>query len=157
MTDAAAGRLQHGFTLIELIVFIVIVSAGLAGILVVMNTVVKSSGEPMVQKQGVAIAESLLEEILLKSYSNPVGGYSGTARDQFDDVSDYANYGTSGGIVDASGVPIAGLESYNVQPPVTVVSSADLTGVAAFKVTVSVTGPAGVASLSGYRSNDQGP
>jgi MSHA pilin protein MshD len=157
MTDAAAGRSQHGFTLIELIVFIVIVSAGLAGILAVMNTVVKSSGDPMLQKQAIAVAESLLEEILLKNYSNPVGRYSGTSRDQFDDVGDYANYSTSGGIVDASGVPIAGLESYNVQPAVTVVSSSDLNGVAAFKVTVSVTGPAGVASLSGYRGNDQGP
>ena len=57
---------QRGFTLIELIIFIVVVAAGLAGILSVMNTVVKSSADPMIRKQTIAIAESLLEEILLK-------------------------------------------------------------------------------------------
>ena len=65
-------RSRHrGFTLIELIIFIVVVSAGLAGILSVMNTVVKSSADPMVRKQSIAIAESLLEEILLKNYNDP--------------------------------------------------------------------------------------
>src|ERR1035437_6169769 len=68
---------QRGFTLIELIIFIVVVSVGLAGILSVMNTVVKSSADPMVRKQTLAIAESLLEEILLKDYADPNGGANG--------------------------------------------------------------------------------
>ncbi|HOE41352.1 MAG TPA: prepilin-type N-terminal cleavage/methylation domain-containing protein, partial [Rhodoferax sp.] len=62
---------QSGFTLIELIIFIVVVSAGLAGILSVMDVTVKSSGDPVVRKQVIAIAESLLEEILLKDYCDP--------------------------------------------------------------------------------------
>ena len=145
---------QAGFTLIELIIFIVVVSAGLAGILSVMNTVVKSSADPMVRKQTIAIAESLLEEILLKEYANPVGGYTGTTRSQFDDVSDYAGYTTTTGIVDMMGASVAGLGSYNIAPAVTVVSTSDLTGVTAKKITVSVTDPAGnIISLSGYRSN----
>ena len=41
----------RGFTLIEIIIFIVVVSAGLAGILSVMNTVVKSSADPVVRMQ----------------------------------------------------------------------------------------------------------
>lgn len=144
---------SRGFTLIELIIFIVVVSAGLAGILLVMNTVVKSSADPMVRKQTIAIAESLLEEILLKDYANPTGGYTGTVRFQFDDVSDYAGY-TSTGIVDMTGASVAGLGSYNIAPAVTVVSTSDLTGVTAKKITVSVTDPAGnIISLSGYRSN----
>ena len=49
---------QRGFTMIELIVFIVVVSAGIAGILSVMNTTVKSSADPMLRKQAVAIAFS---------------------------------------------------------------------------------------------------
>ena len=147
------SRRQFGFTLIELIIFIVVVSAGLAGILSVMDTVVKSSADPMVRKQSIAIAESMLEEILLKDYVNPTGGYTGTTRAQFDDVSDYAGYTTSTGIVDAMGVPVAGLAGFNIAPAVTVAASSDLTGVAAFKVTVSVTGPSGTISLSGYRSN----
>jgi hypothetical protein len=36
---------------------------------------------------------------------------------------------------------------------VTVLASSDLNGVAAKKITVSVTGPGGTISLSGYRSN----
>jgi len=142
---------QRGFTLIELIIFIVVVSAGLAGILSVMNTTVKSSADPMVRKQTVAIVESLLEEILLKEYTNPAGGYTGSDRAQFDDVSDYAGY-SSTGIVDMVGAAVPGLSAYNVSS-VSVGNSTDLTGVTAKKVTVSVTGPGGPISLSGYRAN----
>jgi len=144
---------QAGFTLIELIVFIVVVSVGLAGILSVMDRTVKSSADPMIRKQTIAIAESLLEEILLKEYANPVGGYSGSDRAQFDDVSDYDGYTTSAGMVDALGSAVTGLTPYNILPAVAVVTSTDLTGVTAKKVTVSVTGPGGAISLSGYRAN----
>ena len=155
---------QRGFTLIELIIFIVVVSVGLAGILSVMNTTVKSSADPMVRKQTVAIAESLLEEILLKDYCDPDTVNSSTnpptcgahtqepSRNLYDDVDDYASYTTPAGIVDMVGAAIPGLSSYNVSA-VTVVPSTDLTGVAAKKVTVSVTGPGGSISLSGYRAN----
>lgn len=144
---------QRGFTLIELIIFIVIVSVGLAGILLVMNTVVKSSADPLVQKQTIAIAESLLEEILLKSYTNPADGYTGTVRAQFDDVGDYAGYSTNAGVEDVLGVTVVGLSAYNISPPVLVVLTADLNGVTAQKVTVFATGPGGTVSLSGYRAN----
>lgn len=144
---------QRGFTLIELLIFIVIVSVGLAGILSVMNTVVKSSADPMVRKQTIAVAESLLEEILLKDYSNPAGGYTGTIRAQFDDVGDYAGYSTSAGVVDVLGAPVAGLSAYNISPPVSVAATTELGSVSALKITVSVTGPAGTISLSGYRGN----
>jgi len=154
--------LQRGFTLIELIIFIVVVSIGLVGILSVMNTVVKSSADPMVRKQTIAIAESLLEEILLKDYASPSGGSNGVstctlaggARAQWDNVCDYNGYTTTG-IVDALGSPVTGLASYNISPPVSVVSSTDLTGVATKKITVSVSGPQGSISLTGYRSRDQ--
>jgi len=62
---------QRGFTLIELIIFIVVVGAGLAGILSVSTTAIKSSADPMIRKQTIAIAESMLEEILLKEYCDP--------------------------------------------------------------------------------------
>lgn len=147
------SKLRHqGFTLIEVIIFIVVVSAGLVGILAVSNAVVKSSADPMVRKQAVAIAESLLEEITLKDYANPAGGYAGTVRAQFDDVDDYAGYATTG-IQDVSGSAVAGLERYNVA--VAVAATTDLTGVAAkqITVTVTVTGSAEAIILTGYRSN----
>ena len=144
---------QRGFTLTELIIFIVVLGIGIAGILSVMNNTVKSSADPMVHKQTIAIAESLLEEISLKAYANPTGGYTGNDRSQFDDVTDYAGYSTSAGIVDILGASVAGLGNYNISPPVTVASTSDLSGVAAQKITVFVTGPGGSVSLTGYRGN----
>lgn len=142
---------QHGFTLIELIIFIVVVSAGLAGILSVMNTVVKSSADPMVRKQTIAIAESLLEEILLKDYANPAGGDTGTVRALFDDVDQYAGYASTG-IKDPLGVDVPSLGSYNISPAVTV-GTTTLGALTVKVVTVSVTGPQGMISLTGYRGN----
>jgi MSHA pilin protein MshD len=60
---------QHGISLIELIMFIVIVSVALAGILLVMNVATKSSADPLVHKQALAIAESLLEEVELQPFT----------------------------------------------------------------------------------------
>ena len=150
----------RGFTLIELIIFIVIVGVALAGILSVMNTVVKSSADPMVRKQTIAIAESLLEEILLKDYAKPTGslvtGFPGGSRNQYDCISDYSGYNTAGGIVDESGTAVAALAAYNFSPPVAV-GAATLGSLTAKKVTVSVTGPGGTISLSGYRACDLTP
>lgn len=144
----------RGFTLIELIIFIVVISVGLTGIMLVIKTVVASSADPIVRKQSLSIAESMLTEILLKDYANPEGGYEkGNNRSLFDDVSDYTGYSTKAGIVDQSGSPVPGLKSYNIFPPVSVVPTTELPGVNAFKVTVFVTGPLGVISLSGYRGN----
>ncbi|MDE2417236.1 MAG: type II secretion system protein [Burkholderiales bacterium] len=145
------SRSQKGFTLIELIIFIVVVGAGLAGILSVSTTSIKSSADPLVRKQALAIAESLLEEIVQQQYANPTGGYSGASRALFDDVDDYNNY-TSATIVDGAGNAIAGLGSYSIAPAVSVTATT-LNGVAAKKVVVSVTGPQGVVSVTGYRAN----
>ncbi len=154
MSNATLVRRPLGFTLIELLVFIVIVSVGLTGILSVMDTAVKSSADPMVRKQTLAIAESLMEEIVLKDYANPAGSSAASSRATFTAVGDYDGYSTSGGIVDQAGVPVSGLGGYNISPPVSVAASTNLNGVAAQKITVSVTAPgATVLSLSGYRSN----
>lgn len=144
-------RQHRGFTLIELIIFIVVVGAGLAGILSVFTTSIKSSADPLVRKQTLAIAESLLEEIVQKDYANPPGGYSGSTRVQFDDVDDYNSY-TSPSIVDASGAPVAGLAGYKIEPVVTV-STTVVNAVTLKRIVVSVTGPQGVISLTGYRGN----
>jgi MSHA pilin protein MshD len=62
-------RGQRGISLIELIMFIMIVSVALAGILLVMNVTTKSSADPLVHKQALAIAESLLEEVELMPFT----------------------------------------------------------------------------------------
>ena len=60
---------QRGISLIELIMFIMIVSVALAGILLVMNVTTLHSSDPLVHKQALAIAESLLEEIELMPFT----------------------------------------------------------------------------------------
>lgn len=67
--DRIPGRRQRGTSLIELVLFIVIVSVGLAGILSVMTVSSKSSADPLLLKQATAIAESLLEEIELQPFT----------------------------------------------------------------------------------------
>jgi MSHA pilin protein MshD len=89
---------QRGFTLIELIIFIVVVGAGLAGILQVIQTTVARSGDPVVAKQALALADSILGEVVQKGFSStvasPMTGMvtcsgSGTTRATYDCVDDY--------------------------------------------------------------------
>ncbi len=140
-------RRQRGFTLIELIIFIVVVSAGLAGILSVMNSVVKSSADPMVRKQAMALADSILEEVLLKSYADPDGTNAGeTDRSNWDNVDDY-NAKTNADFTDLP----AELASYVIG--IAVVDDATTLGLAAKKVTVTITHGTDVLSMTGYRTN----
>ena len=60
---------QSGTTLIELIMFIVIVGAALAGILQVMSLTTVHSADVMLRKQSLAIASSLLEEVELMPFT----------------------------------------------------------------------------------------
>jgi len=60
---------QGGLSLIELVVFIVIISVSIVGIFSVLNLATRTSADPVVRKQALAIAESLLEEIELMPFS----------------------------------------------------------------------------------------
>lgn len=152
-------RPQSGVSLVELVMFIVIVSIALIGVLKVMNLTTRSSATPMVQKQALAVAESLLEEIELKDFANPAGGFTGAAtsanRPLFDDVRDYNGYLTSG-IYGVDGVAVGGLGVYDVA---VAVANADLGTITAasgeaVQITVTVTHSSGMSwVLSGYRSN----
>ena len=146
-------RRQAGFTLVELIFFIVVVALGLTGILTVMNTSVAGSADPLVRKQTIAAAESLLEEIMLKAYDDPDGlpNVVEASRELWDDVSDYAGYVTAGGMQDMAGNLIPGLADYNVTA--VVVSSVVLGGLNARQVAVTVTGPGGAVTLTGFRTS----
>jgi MSHA pilin protein MshD len=54
---------QRGISLIELIMFMVITSIAVSGVLLVMNQVTAHSADAMIRKQALAIAESVLEEV----------------------------------------------------------------------------------------------
>ena len=67
-TDRGSLR-QRGLTLIELVMFILIVGVAVAGILSVITYTTRHSADPMIQKQALAVAESLLEEIVLQPFT----------------------------------------------------------------------------------------
>ncbi|HXZ96588.1 MAG TPA: type II secretion system protein [Burkholderiales bacterium] len=60
---------QHGLTLIELVLFILIVSVSIAGIFLVLYKSIRTGSDPVVRKQAIAIAESLLEEVELMPFT----------------------------------------------------------------------------------------
>lgn len=100
-------RTSRGLSLVELIVSIAIIGAGVAGILVVLNTAVRGSVDPLVQKQALAIAEALLEEIQLMPF---------TYCDPDDPQAETATSATVGASGCASAVEAAGPEAINVPP-----------------------------------------
>jgi MSHA pilin protein MshD len=60
---------QRGVTLIELILFIMIIGIALAAILGVMNVTTRNSADPVRVKQALMIAEGLLEEVQLAAFT----------------------------------------------------------------------------------------
>lgn len=61
---------QHGLSLIELVVAIVIISVGLVGILSVLRLSTTKSADPLVSKQARAVADALMEEILSRDFGD---------------------------------------------------------------------------------------
>ena len=149
---------SSGFTLVELIVTIVVVAISVSGILLLMNQNARSSADPAIQRQALAIAESYMEEILLQSYLDPDNGNVCPApeasRALFDNVCDYQGLNDAGA-TDPSGTALPGLGSYAVQVGVdTSATLGSLSGSAQIlRVDVTVTPPFGQAIvLSAYRS-----
>jgi MSHA pilin protein MshD len=66
-TDRA--RRQRGLTLIELLMFIVIIGVALVAILQVLKFTTARSADPVRRKQALMIAESLLEEVELARFT----------------------------------------------------------------------------------------
>lgn len=60
---------ECGLSLIEVVVFIVVLGIGIAGMAVLYNQLTLASVDPVVRKQAVAIANSLMEEIQLRPFT----------------------------------------------------------------------------------------
>jgi MSHA pilin protein MshD len=149
---------QKGITLIELIIFMVIVGIAMAGIVSAINFNVQHSADPVVKKQALAIAESMLEEVMLQNFIDPddLPNVVEASRDLYDDIDDYHNYSRNGiSSINAPSTTITGLEDYAVS--VTIDSTANLNGISggdAKRITVTVTGPLNTTVLlEGYRTD----
>lgn len=173
---AVFKSLRSGFTLVELVMFIVIVSIALVGILQVMNATTKSSADPQLRKQALSIAEALLEEVTLArfTYCDPadanaevavnaagcstvpeaVGLEDGNAR-PFDNVNDYVTgYGAAQqiAIADVNSVGIPGLGNYTATIAITPQAFNGITADDALLITIRVTSGAETVRLDGYRT-----
>lgn len=152
-------HLQCGISLIELIIFIVIISTALVGILLVMNQVTRSSADPLLRKQALAAAESLLEEIELQDFISASGVTAAVTKDNrassYHVVGDYAGFATAGILPVGGTAAIAGLEGYGVTVAVAsgVAAWNGIPAGSAVLITVTVTTPQGEAiPISGYRT-----
>ena len=144
---------NQGFTLIELIVAMVVISVALAGVMSVINYTTLHSADPVLRHQAIAIAEAYMEEISLKNYADPDADGE-TDRALFDDVDDYNGLSDSGA-VDQNGHAIAGLEKYSISVSVTPQNYGPAGNEGSgLKIAVTVIDPAGESLiLTGYRAN----
>ncbi len=169
---------QSGLTLVELIVAIVVIAVGVAGVMLAFNNAVRSSADPMFAKQALAIAEALLEEVQLAPFTfcdpddpaaeeadgpgdcaipETLGPEAGDTR-PFDNVSDYHNP-VFNPISDVStgdfGATEGALAGYSAAITVANAALGPITAATgdAVLITVTVTAPDGQAyALEGYRT-----
>jgi len=109
-------RAEHGISLIELIVFIVIVGIAVAGMVGALSMATRASTDPMIQKQALAIAEALLEEVQLQpfTYCDPDDANAASAFSAADCT------GGAGGVNDENRLPLgaeAGETRYSATTP----------------------------------------
>ncbi|MDO9220857.1 MAG: hypothetical protein Q7T90_07495, partial [Thiobacillus sp.] len=163
---------ECGLSLIELLVFIVIVGIAATAILGVFGSLTRSSAGLLPDKQAQAIAASMLREIMAKPYTfcDPDSPNADTAaaatvpacsgahennfalelgenyvtRTTLDNVNDYNGYNSGGAVNFPNGTVVTTLAGYNVG--VRVASAGVISGVpaiATLRVTVTVTPPIG--------------
>ena len=153
MCAARDPRRQRGLTLIEQIMFIVVVGIAAAGIVGVIGYATRASTDPMIHKQALAIGEALLEEVQLMpfTYCDPDDPQAGTANS--------ATVGATG--CSAGGVEAAGGEGAAPFGPETRISAAtpydnvnDYHGFTMAGGIVDIAGnPVPIAELSSYTAS----
>ena len=172
----AAPKWRHGgFTLIEMVFFVVIVGVALAGLVSVLASSMKGGADTISRKQALAIAEAIVEEIALKPFTwcdpddlnaatatdalqcdttpEVAGPEAGETRSTFDNVNDYSGYTFSSPITDHSG-----LNSFPTGFSVTALTVTEealgtVPGPASLRISVTVTGPENTTvTLDTYRT-----
>lgn len=142
-----------GVTLVELIIAIVIVGTALAGLVAAYNRANVASADPLVAQQMLAIAETMMEEVMLKPYDTN-GTFTPTpaSRANYTEVGHYNGYATTG-IVDVGGTPIAGLARYSIQVSVDPAALTNVAAADARRIRVLVSQASGQnLQLTGWRT-----
>ncbi len=169
-------RTHNGFTLVELIIYIVILAIGSVSILTAIQTWDSKSSDHLIQKQAINIAESIMDEVnampftlcdpqdfnvlTALTYSDctiPQSGLGpapstesrGDALDPYDNLFDYHNWSMTGiSYIDNTSIPeLANYNSNVFLTPVTI------SGNAGYLIRVTVTPPTGIpVVLESFRS-----
>jgi MSHA pilin protein MshD len=134
-----------------MLIAIVVVGVGLAGVLLAFSTLARGSADPVVHQQMMAIAEELMEEAQAKPYAAAANAApAGCARDSFNDVADYNGYATSGQICTVDGTAVPALAGYSAAVSV---AASTLDGVAALRIRVTVNRGGQTLVLTGWRTD----
>jgi MSHA pilin protein MshD len=166
---------QRGFSLVELVLFIIIVGIAIGGMASLYANATMHSHEPFLRQRALAVANAYMDEILRKRWNAaaPLGGVcvntgascptgpvaiaignDGQNRNGFDDIDDYN--GLAEVPTDAQGNPMPGYAGFNVNVTVAQPGAA-WNGVDARdvrRIDVRVTNPVGEAvTLTSYRLN----
>jgi MSHA pilin protein MshD len=171
-------RRARGLTLIELLLFVVVIGIALSAMLGVFATSTRASADPMIRRQQLAIAESLLREVQLMPFTwcdpdlDPNAALAASTADcatpeglgaegsqtrygpsaTFNNVNDYNNFAMTG-IRDVTNAAVTGLSGYSASVAVAATALDTVTASDALRITVTVTAPDGnTLSLQGWRT-----
>lgn len=133
-------RSQRGFSLVEIVIFIVIVGVAISAMVSIFSTNVVHSHEPLLRQKAVTLANFYMDEILRKKWNeaSPAGGgcvntgsgscpagpaaiaigTDGDGRADFDDIDDY-NGLANNPPQDQNGVALTDFNGYSVSVAVT--------------------------------------
>jgi MSHA pilin protein MshD len=153
---------QRGTSLIELIVLIVVVGVVATAALGALATLSSRSADPLVQRQALAVAQSLLDEVTAQPTPDgdalgPEPGESrGSTTAPFNHVNDYDGFSMAG-IRNFDGTAVAGLEGYSASVTVRAQAVGNVPSTDGWWVEVRVTGPGGAeVVLASWRARLSG-
>jgi MSHA pilin protein MshD len=102
MFTSSSRLRQRGVSLVELVMFIVIISISVIGVVRVLSLTTVMSADPIRLKQALAIAETLLEEVQLARFTF-CDGLDGQAENATSAVVGANGVGCSTGLLEAAG------------------------------------------------------
>ncbi len=131
---------QRGLTLVEVVVSLVIAGVVISTLWSAWALLGRSSADPLVARQQLAIAQSLLREMELQPLPGAATAAATAGRTGFASISDYNGLALAG-ITDVEGNAVPGLQAYSASITVQNLALAGVPAGSGFWVQVSVAGP----------------
>ncbi len=151
MSHPTAHR-QRGVTLVELVVAMVLAGVILGGLWSAWTLLASRSSDPLVARQQLSIAQSLLREIELQPLPGEASAAATPGRTGFASITDYDGLAMNG-ISDAEGQAVPGLQAYGASVSVQAQALEGVPQAQGWWIEVRVTGPGSpTVVLAGYRA-----